>query len=84
MGEHIIERFPGGMNIDGSGYVSKIFVNNNDFVKKGNEIAIFDSNGYEMALTAEKSGVIELLISENQKLLQNDILWKIKTTPNTM
>lgn len=78
MEEHIIERFPGGMNIDGSASVSRIFVNNNDFVKKGNEIAIFESNGYEVTLTAEKSGIIELLISENQKLLQNDILWKIK------
>jgi len=84
MKEHIIERFPGGMNIDGSGFASKIFVNNNDFVEKGKEIAIFESNGYEMTLTAEDSGTIELLIFENQKLLQNDILWKIKTTPNTI
>ena len=48
MEEHIIERFSGGMNIDGSGYVSKIFVNNNEFIEKGNEIVIFESNGYEI------------------------------------
>ncbi len=82
MSEHIIERFPGGMNIDGSGYVSKIFVNNNDYIKKGAKIAMFESNGYEMTLTAANSGIIELLISKNQKLLQNDVLWKIENILN--
>ena len=78
-------KFPCGMTIDGSGIVEKVFFELNQIIKKGEKLALFSSGNYEMELKAETDGVVvEIMIKENQKVYQNDDLWKIKTTHNNV
>lgn len=71
------ERLPSTMSLDNSAVVTKIFVETNDFVKKEQDIALFESNNHELTLSANNSGKIKLFISEGQTLHTNDILWEI-------
>ncbi len=78
-------KFSGGMNVDGSGLLAEIYIASNQVVKKGDKLALFSSGDYEMELKAETDGVIwEIMVSEGQILFQNDVLFKIKTTHNTV
>jgi len=76
--------FPGGVNSENSGMVINILFSKNQKVMKGEVLAIFSSENFQMEMEAEEDGiVIEIFVNEKQTIFQNDILWKIKTTYNT-
>jgi len=81
--KNIVYKFPGGMNTDGSGIISELFITINQEVKKEELLAILSSNGFEMEVRAESNGkVIDIIKGINQTLNQNDDMWIIKTGHN--